>query len=67
MGDDIETEFRLMSSTTLVERKSKQTTIDNRPGQMSSPINNPAYCELCFAICNSHEIVGIKKISHAIL
>ena len=27
----------------LVEPKSKQTAIDNRPERMSSPINNPAY------------------------
>ena len=46
MGDDIETGrstgFRLLSCTTLVERKSKQTAIDDRPKLMSSPINNPA-------------------------
>jgi hypothetical protein len=27
----------------LVEQKSKQTAIDDRPEPMSSPINNPAY------------------------
>ena len=27
----------------LVEQKSKQTAIDDRPELMSSPINNPAY------------------------
>ena len=32
----------------LVERKSKQTAIDDRPEPMSSPINNPVYsrCEV---------------------
>ena len=29
----------------LVERKSKQTVIDNRTEPMSSPIDNPAYIE----------------------
>ena len=47
MGDDIETgrstyRFRLLSCTTLVEQKSKQMAIDDRPAPMSSPINNPA-------------------------
>ena len=45
MGDYIETgrRFLLLSCTTLVERKSRQTAIDDRPEPMSSPINNPAY------------------------
>ena len=38
----VEYGFQLMSCTTLVERKSKQTAIDDRPKPMSSPINNPA-------------------------
>ena len=46
MGDDTKTSrstgFRLLSCTMLVERKSKQTAIDDRPKLMSSPINNPA-------------------------
>ena len=43
MGDDIETGRSTGSdywATTLVERKSKQTAIDNRPEPMSSPIIN---------------------------
>ena len=32
--------------STLVEQKSKQTDIDNRPEPVSSPINNPAYTRL---------------------
>ena len=47
LGDDIETRritvFRLLSCTTLVEQKSNQTTIDDRPKPMSSHANNPAY------------------------
>ena len=47
MGDDIETGRSMgsdyyISCTTLVERKSKQTAIDDRREPMSSPINNPA-------------------------
>jgi hypothetical protein len=30
----------------MVELKSKQTAIENRHEQMSSPINNPAYFEV---------------------
>ena len=48
MTDDIKTgrsmyRFRLLSCTMLVEWKSKQTEIDNRPKPMSSPNNNPAF------------------------
>ena len=42
MGDDIETGRSTGSCTTLVELKSKQTAIDNKPKTMLSPINNPA-------------------------
>ena len=45
VGDDIETGRSTDSDywAELVERKSKQTAIDNRPKAMSSPINNLAY------------------------
>ena len=46
MGDDIKTSrctgFQLLSCTMLVEQKSKQRAIDDRPEPMSSPINYPA-------------------------
>ena len=44
MGDDIETDRSTDSDywAMLVERKSKQMAIDDRPEPMSSPINNPA-------------------------
>ena len=47
MGDDVETGGNTGSDywaacTTLVERKSKQAAIDDRPKLVSSPINNPA-------------------------
>ena len=47
MGDDIETGRStgydyLLSCTTLVEQKSKQTAIDDKLELMPLPINNPA-------------------------
>ena len=56
MGDDIETcgsmSFPILwSSTTLVERKSKQTDIDDRSEPMSSPIINPAQFKPFETIC----------------
>ena len=38
--------FRLLSCTTLVEQKSKQTAIDDRPKLKSAPFNDPAYANL---------------------
>ena len=63
MGDDIETGRSIGSDycTTLVERKSKQMAIDDRPDPMSSPINNPAY----FRVINVD--VKVSKYVHVVI
>ena len=47
MGDDIETGkkygFQLLSCTMLIEQKSKQMAIRDRPKPVSLPINNSGY------------------------
>ena len=70
IGDDIKTVdvchgLRLLSCSKLVEWKSKQTDVDDRPEPMPSPINNPAYlfhtiAAMASLLCRLQILVGLE-------